>query len=156
MIVHATILAPERDGVVAICQDVAVDDDGAGGFAIDSHLVGGSLLDGATIIIIYGDAADDTVVGIVLQHDDPHVYGLTLILLDGLRCCGLGILDDDAVTVLAHEYYVGSVDNHCLMIQTITNEYLERFCWGFGSFLYGILYAFASMDNDIEVVGIGF
>ena len=44
----------------------------------------GGLLYRATIIIIYGDAADDTVVGIVLQYDDPHVYRLSLVFLNGL------------------------------------------------------------------------
>ena len=72
-------------GLVSLVgKDIAVDDDGACSLAIDGHLVCGGLLHRATIIIIYGDAADDTVVGIVLQYDDTHVYRLPLVFLDGL------------------------------------------------------------------------
>ena len=69
MVVHTVtfLRCPEREGIITIGPHVAVDDDGAGGFAEDRHLMRCvARLYHRTIVIINGQSTDDTVVGAIL------------------------------------------------------------------------------------------
>lgn len=81
VVVHAVAAScPKGEGVVAVGPDVAVDDDGAGGSSEESHLMGGGFFDSRSVVVVYGQSADDAIVGTFLQHDDAVAYGFAAIL----------------------------------------------------------------------------
>ena len=151
MIVHSILLAPERQGVIAICIDIAVGDDGACASAEDCHLMGSGLLYGRAVVVVYGDSADNAVVGVFSQHDDSLVNILAFVLLDGLRLGSLGIFYDDAVSVFAYQYDVWLVDDYFFVIFAVAYIYNIR-CNAVGwSLLYGSLYRFTGFYDGVEV-----
>lgn len=151
MIVHSILLAPERQGIIAICIDIAVGDDGACASAEDCHLVGSGLLNGRAVVVVYGDSADNAVVGVFSQDDDSLVNILAFVLLDGLRLGCLGIFYDDAVSVLAYQYDVWLVDDYFFVIFAVAYIYNIR-CNAVGwRLLYGSLYRFTGFYDGVEV-----
>ena len=149
MVVHA-VVAPQRQGVVAVGTDVAVDDDGARGLAVDGKLVGGGGLDGGAVVVVDVQSADDAVVGTFLQDDGTGAYGLSVVLLLGHLAAQLGNADDGAVALFAHEHDVGTVDDDLLLVQAFLDENLIGRLAVYRCVLDGLLDALSGLYDGVE------
>ena len=68
MVVHLVAilhLRPQTKRIVAVCPDIAIDDDGAVSLAVDCHLVGCiAWLYNCAVVVVYSESADDAAVGL--------------------------------------------------------------------------------------------
>ena len=153
MVVHTSFAGPQRQSVVAVGPDVAVEDDGARGTSIDSHLVGRVAgLHLRTIVIIDGQTTDDAVVGTFLQHHDTVMHGLSVIFFNSPRGLRLGLHNNGAVTLFTHQHDVGTVNDDLLLISTLADEYLKRLFRLFRCLFNGSLNTFTGIDHCIKVL----
>ena len=155
MIVQAAgTRCPQRQCVIAVSPYITVYHDGACGPAIYRHLVGGGRVNRGAVVVIHRHTAYHTVVGTLKQFHYAFSHLLALVFSDYRLAVKLCHAYDGAVTVLAHQYYVGTVYYHLLLIHTVAYQYAVRLHGRLRRLLYGSLYALAGVYHGIEEGGL--
>ena len=91
MIIHSIACRrPKWKCIITISPYIAINNNGTCSTSKDRHLVGGSVLNSSSIIVIYCQTANDTIVSPLLQHNHTIAHRFSMILSDGPCLSSLG------------------------------------------------------------------
>ena len=110
----------------------------------------------ASVVVIYGEVADDAVIGSFLQHNHAIANRLSFILFYSPLARKFRKHNFGFVSVFTQKYDIGLVYYHFFVVCALFHQYYIRGCCVDWCFFDGSLYAFAVFHDGIVMAGIAF